>query len=236
MLLNPRYGILWMFFLPRNAIVQIPSMLAAPLFDVFTVLSFVFLRGRCRTCHKKISWQYPVVELTCALTFGLLALNYQSPVSNVQFWIQLVFASFLIVIAMFDLKHYLILDKVVWPGIILAAISGIWGGHFVPSLLAGAGLALFFLLQYLLSQGRWIGLGDVKLGLFLGLVFGWPLTLTCIALAYFSGAAVGVLLIGLKRKQLSSQLPFGAFLGFSGIIVLIWGPAITGWYAKLIGL
>lgn len=234
--------------------------------DLVPLFSFIYLRGRCRYCHKKISWQYPIIELATALTFILLARNFQFfppqssifnvggipllavTISNFQFWFQLVFTSILIVIAMFDLKHYLILDKVIFPAMGLSLIYNVyldlslkqsffgWHSMFVLGLLSGLGLAAFFALQFLISRGRWIGFGDVKLGFLLGLILGWPQSLAALILAYFSGALVGLSLIALGKKQLSSKLPFGTFLGFSAIIITIWGQPMVHWYLKLIGL
>jgi prepilin signal peptidase PulO-like enzyme (type II secretory pathway) len=152
------------------------------------------------------------------------------------------------VIAVFDLKHYLILDKVIFPAVGLSVLWNIYQdvtthyslltthSHLVLGLLSGLGLAGFFGLQFLLSKGRWIGFGDVKLGFLLGLMLGWPQILTALILAYFSGALVGLSLIAWGKKQMSSKLPFGVFLSGSAIVVILWGSQITNWYLRLIGL
>jgi len=207
--------------------------------DLVPVFSFMFLRGRCRYCQKPISWQYPAVEIITAITFVLLLQNYGLRITDYGFWIQLIFASILIVIAVFDLKHYLILDKVIWPAFLLSIMVNLFlgGWHLALwGLLAGLGLAIFFGLQFFLSRGRWIGFGDVKLGLVLGSILNWPLALTMLALAYFIGAIVGIGLIVSGKKQFSSKIAFGTFLAGSAIITMIWGAGITNWYLKLIGL
>jgi leader peptidase (prepilin peptidase)/N-methyltransferase len=214
-------------------------------YDLFPVLSFIFLRGRCRNCQKKISWQYPIVETVTALTFALIALNFKFQISNFQLIAALFFASSFIVIAVFDWNHYLILDKVVYPLMVLALGWNIFldsinhsfnlSGHLIPGLLSGLGLVLFFGFQYVVSGGRWIGFGDVKFGFLLGLILGWPLSLCMLMLSYFSGALIGVGLIAWGRKQASSQVPFGTFLSFSAIITMLFGEQIIAWYLKLIG-
>ena len=108
-------------------------------------------------------------------------------------------------------------------------------GQLVSGILGAVLVSGFFYLQYLFSKGRWIGFGDVKFGLLLGSLFGFPLALLVLLLAYCSGAMVGVSLIALGKKKLSSKLPFGTFLGFSAIIVLLYGDQIWNWYMKLIG-
>jgi leader peptidase (prepilin peptidase)/N-methyltransferase len=213
--------------------------------DLIPVVSFIWLRGQCRYCHKKISWQYPIVELVTATVFLLIAGHFGFQVGEPAFWVNLFFAAVLIVIGVFDFKHYLILDKVLLPVGILALLWNLYqdlsgagpsfSGYLVLGVVSGLGLAVFFGLQYVLSRGKWIGLGDVKLGWVMGNMLNWPLSLCMLMLAYFSGAFTGVILIGLGRKQMSSKLPFGLFLAFSGIITMLWGDKIVAWYLGLIG-
>lgn len=198
------------------------------------VFSYVFLRGRCRYCSAKISWQYPAVELITALSFLLVALN-----SGADSWLavlfKLIFVSILIVVAVYDLKHYLILDKVVLPAAVLGVVYAIYQGTLLSGL-AGVGIVSgFFLLQYLVSRGRWIGLGDVKLGLFLGMILGWAGSIVMLMLGYWVGAAAAVALIATGKKKMASRVPFGLFLAGSAIITLIYGQAIADWYLALIG-
>lgn len=216
----------------------------APL-DLIPVLSYIFLAGRCRYCGKKISVQYPLVESLTALSFVLVGANFHFQVSEPLVF-ALIATSFLILIAVFDLKYYLILDKVVIPAVILALLQTIYltlsyHGSFLHSPFVGGIMGVvivsgFFGLQYLFSHGTWIGFGDVKLGLFLGLLFGVGQGLMLLLLAYMTGAVVGIGLIVVGKKHLSSKLPFGTFLGFCGIIMLVYGNQILNWYLRLIGL
>jgi leader peptidase (prepilin peptidase) / N-methyltransferase len=206
--------------------------------DLIPLFSFMALGGRCRYCSKKISWQYPLIELATAVSFILLAQNFQSSIFNLQFLAQIIFICFLIVIGVFDFKHYLILDKVVYPAFILAIIFNLLlGQDYLVSGVFGAILVSgFFEIQYLLSQGRWIGFGDVKLGLFLGMLLGLKSSLLMLMIAYFVGAFVGVALVMMDRKKFSSKLPFGVFLSISAIIMLLYGDRVISWYFSLIGL
>ncbi len=174
--------------------------------------------------------------MATAAAFVLAFLNLESGIWNLESFATLVFICFLIVIAVFDFKHYLVLDKVIYPAFILAIVYSIYQGRFFSSVIGAAIVAGFFLLQYIASRGRWIGFGDVKFGLFLGSLFGFPLSLILLMLAYCSGAIIGLALIAMNRKKLSSRLPFGAFLGFNAIIVLLYGQEILKWYMGLIGL
>ena len=205
--------------------------------DLIPVVSFVWLRGRCRYCGQKISWQYPLVEIVTAIIFVLVVTHYGLRIADFGLWFALIFAALLIVIGVFDFLHYLILDKIIYPAFVLAIIyrlvlhlsllSGIYGVLVVSG---------FFGLQFLASRGRWIGLGDVKLGLFLGMVLGFEYSCVMLLLAYLLGALVGVILIASGRKHLGSRLPFGSFLSISAIITMLYGMALAGTYLRLIGL
>ncbi|MBX4187292.1 MAG: prepilin peptidase [Candidatus Doudnabacteria bacterium] len=204
--------------------------------DLVPLFSFLALQGKCRYCRKPISWQYPFIELITAIIFVLLALNLEFGIWNLEFCYLLTVICFLIIVAVYDFKHYLILDKVVFPAFGLALLWSIVSGQFVSGLIGAAIVAGFFALQYYVSQGRWIGFGDVKLGLFLGTMLGYKMSLIMLLLAYFMGAVVGVTLIMLKQKTMGSKLPFGVFLSISAIMILLYGQQISDWYFKLIGL
>lgn len=207
--------------------------------DLIPVFSFACRRGRCHYCGKKISWQYPLVELAAALLFGLAAIF--QPATDLVNWLSWLlrdwlFISFLIIIFVYDFKHYLILDKVIWPAVIFAVLLNL-SLHFpLMILILGAvfGTA-FFLLQYTLSRGRWLGGGDVRLGLLLGLMLGWPGIVMAITIAYFIGSVFSLFLIISKKKSWRSQLPLGTFLTVAAVITMFWGEQILQWYLSLIG-
>ena len=203
--------------------------------DLVPVLSFLFLRGRCRYCKQPISWQYPLVELATGIVFALLCFRHGSAVGEAGLWADLIFAAFLIVIGIYDFKHFLILDRIVVPAMVLALVWAGLGGHLLASLYGALLVAGFFAAQYYISRGRWIGFGDVKLGIFLGLLLGWQLSLLLLVLAYFLGAATGLTLVFTGHKTMSSKLPLGSFLAISAIIVMLYGHGVLAWYLKLIG-
>lgn len=197
--------------------------------DLVPLISFAFLSGKCRYCKKTISWQYPAVELATALAFSWYYLVFGMG-TDLLFYMFAV--SLLIVIGVFDLKHYLILDRVVLTGLVLTVTFWLWrdissgvnllsfDSKLVSGLLAGSILLVFFGLQYWFSSGRWIGFGDVKFGFLLGMITGFPLILAVLMLSYFLGSIVGVGLILSGRKELSSRMPFGTFLATSAILIL----------------
>lgn len=227
--------------------------------DNIPLISFLLLRGRCRYCQKRISWQYPIVELLSGFLFSLafvaefgLKRYYGFDVFNgvsllilVRNWL---FTAVLIIIFIYDLKYYLILDKLTLPAMLAALVFNltvgmvshqaagikylglaIWG----PYLLAAAGLAGFFWLQFIISHGKWIGGGDIRLGALMGLMLGWPQALVALVLGYILGCVVGIGLIIFKKKSLNSQVPLGTFLSVSSWVALLWGGVIVDWYLSL---
>ena len=226
--------------------------------DLIPVVSFFALGGKCRYCRKPISWQYPIVEIGTATSFVLVYMsNAITLKAGIQDWIlgslqfggqasprmtnlaeiifQLIFVSFLIVIFVYDLKHYLILDKVVFLAAGLALVYQTWQGNVQNALLGAGLLSGFFLLLYLVSKGRWIGFGDVKLGIFLGLLVPFPETIILFFLAYIIGAVVSVFLVSLKIRSMKDPVPFGTFLTFGAFIAMLWGRQLVEWYFRIIG-
>lgn len=212
--------------------------------DLFPVLSFLFLKGRCRYCQKPISWQHPLVEVATGLIF-LLIFNQVSPhlfafQASLIYLVYLLFvSSCLIAIFVFDLKHYLIPDGIVYSGIIaslayrLFEASWNWESLFNP--LAAAFLtALFFWLIYHFSRGRAIGFGDVKLAFLMGLVLVFPKIVVALFFAFFSGAIIGIGLMALKKKNLKSELPFAPFLVSGTFFALFFGERIVNYYLSLL--
>ncbi|MBU4331505.1 prepilin peptidase [Patescibacteria group bacterium] len=216
--------------------------------DNIPLASFVVLRGKCRYCHKKISWQYPLVELATALLFvlaysnsGLPEINYQLSIINYQLF-QIAGAllqgwfiiSILIIIFVYDFRWYLVDDRVVLPAIGLIFIWNIWlGKSWLGLAISGIIIAGFFWLQFLASRGKWIGSGDIRLGLLMGVILGWPLGLVALFLSYIIGSLVSVALLIIGRKKFTSKIPLGPFLMAGTIIVMFWGEKIMGWYMRL---
>ena len=218
--------------------------------ELIPVFSFVFLRGRCRHCRKNISWQYPLVELAAGILFFLvfrfqfpsfgeyLYFNFQSIFSSFYFWLSV---CFLLIIFVYDLRHFIIPDEVLYPAIGITVfyrlIVFFQLGDFyflLNPLLSAIAAAMFFFLLYFFSRGKWIGFGDVKLGFFMGLFLGFPNILVALFLAYLIGAIIGVALITFKRKGLKSEIPFGPFLVGGTFIALFCGQNIIYWYFSIL--
>ncbi len=200
--------------------------------DLVPVFSFLFLKGRCRYCQKPISWQYPLVELATGLLFVLATLEITTMVA-IQSFYYFVLICFLIVIFVYDLKHYLIPDFVVYSAIALTFVYLICWRWDLEHIWAALGLAGFFLAIVLVSREKWMGLGDVKLGFLIGLILGWPGTLLAVFLATSLGAIIGIGLIVAGKKKMKSEVPFGPFLVMGTLVALFWGEKIINWYVQI---
>lgn len=205
--------------------------------DLIPLFSFLFLRGRCHYCHKKLSWQYFLMEFGTGIVFVLIFFSTNNPrVVPTDYLITLfylILSCFLIIIFVYDYKYYLILDKITVPAIILAFFGNLYFGISWQSLLIGAAAAGgFFFLQFVVSKGKWIGGGDIRLGVLMGFILGWERTLLALFIAYFIGAIFGIILMIVKRKKIDDQLPFGTFLSIATFICLIYGNQILAWYLQ----
>ena len=205
-------------------------------YELVPLVSFAIQRARCRACGEKISWQYPLVELATAFLFVFI---YDFLPAYYHGWevayLFFVWAS-LLVLFVFDLKHYIIPNKVLYPLILVVAAHAFFGSGFMvtPYAIASAlGASGFFLVQYLVSRGRWIGFGDVKFGIFMGLFLGFPLILVAFFFSYFIGAAIGGVLLALHSKKLQSEIPFGPFLVLGTFIAYFYGSTIMQWYLNI---
>ena len=223
--------------------------------DLIPVFSFIFLRGKCRYCREKISLQYPLVELAAGIIFLLVFLpwcNEFTPVNLLSLWYFWIISCFLIVIFVYDLKHYIIPDKIIYPAIKIAGIFNLQfliseegsapfftfapingSSVFNYSILAAILVAAFFLAIVLISRGKWMGIGDIKLAFLMGLFLGWPNILVALFSAFFIGAIIGVGLVLSGKKTLKSEVPFGPFLVTGTFIALFWGQEIIDRYLNL---
>ncbi len=205
--------------------------------DNIPVFSYFFLRGRCRHCNKRISIQYPLVELVIGLLFLIVLYHHQNTI-KIELIRDLLIIYFLAFIYIYDFKYREILDRITLPLIVILSIfSLVFNWHSVPNLFIGAAIGGgFFILQYLLSKGRWIGGGDIRLGILMGVILGPRLVVLAIFLAYMIGAVVSLILILLKRKKISDSTSFGTYLTLATVVVMLWGKDILSWYLSFLGI
>lgn len=198
--------------------------------DLVPVLSFLFLRGKCRKCRARISWQYPLIEVFTGLTFFLSCKVFLEGALGPERWLLLFAGLFswplLIVMFVYDFKHKIIPDAFVFgfAGVaLLYRIALTFLSDFSYPVLAdlAAGLVFFipFFLLWFLSRGKWMGLGDGKLVLGIGWLLGFGGGISAIILGFWLGALVGIVLMSVPRLHhgrsaltMKSEIPFGPFL------------------------
>ncbi len=208
-------------------------------YELIPVFSFLFQKGKCRSCNTTISFQYPLIELLTGLLFTFL---YTKIVITGDFstiaWITFIFtsilAALLVIITVYDLRHKIIPDKIVYPFIILSFASIVWKtatvpGFFVyPYLLAGFLLAAPFFFLWFFSKGRLMGFGDIKLALGIGWLVGLMGAFTVFLLSFWMGAIVGVFLIALSKSYgMKSEIPFAPFLLAALFLVGVCGVSMS---------
>lgn len=218
-------------------------------YDNIPVLSFLVLKAQCRDCQGKISWQYPLVEIFTGLMFAAVGWKFFD-LADVSTWIATSFylgtVSFLIAIFVYDWLFLEIPGLVLWPAIgwtIAFNLIFDWSrlnlGSNLPALstysgtLAAFAAFMFFFLMVAVSREKWMGMGDAYLVILLGLIAGWPNILLALMLAFTFGATIGIILIALGKKKMSSQIPFGPFLVAGTFVAIFFSESIISWYISL---
>jgi len=211
-------------------------------YDNIPIFSWLILRGRCRYCGSRISIQYPLVEALTAILFMLVgAAAYPafllSSYDALVLLVELIIVSLLIVITVYDIRHTIIPDEWSYAFSLLALLLMLAVSPTVSTLIAGpiAAMPLFFL--WLISRGRWMGLGDPKLALGIGWLLGFPLGVVAIFFSFILGTLVLIPVLfyerlvthkpegGVKDSGLTmkSEVPFGPFLIASCLIFWVLG-------------
>lgn len=205
--------------------------------DNIPLLSFVLLSSRCRDCGEKISWSYPVVELSMGILFALIGKYFfvlADPSTYLPTLFLLAMFSLLLIIFVYDFKYMEIPMIIIWIGVALALVYGLamdWknfeGAENILSMslfsgiLAGAvAFAFFFALAYF-SKETWMGYGDAYVGLLVGLLVGWPEIFISLMLSFTIGALFGIGSIMIRKKTMKSQVPFAPFLTIGAFLTIL---------------
>lgn len=192
-------------------------------YENIPVVSYMLLGGKCRTCHKKISLRYPLIEFASAVFFILIYKVH--PLTDV--YLLFIYLIFIILYSIFiiDLEHQIIPDGIVFLGIITVSVFYLLGNLnlLLPNMYAGLAAASFLVIIYLLTLGRGMGLGDVKFAVLGGLIVGINNIIVWLFTAFLTGAGVGIILILLSRAKLKDKIAFGPFLVVAIPISIIWG-------------
>jgi leader peptidase (prepilin peptidase)/N-methyltransferase len=204
-------------------------------FENVPVVSYLVLRGRCRTCAAPIGVRYPVVEALTALLFAGAWWYYGPGPLLVS---RLVFGCMLIVLFAVDLEHHLLPNAVTLPGILVGlAFSFVtdpgWRSSLVGILVGGGVLYLTAEVYYRVRHEEGLGMGDVKMLAMIGAFLGWQLTFVTLMMASFAGSALGGLLILFGGGGLKTALPFGTFLALGAVLAATVGSPILEWYLDM---
>ncbi|RDX36274.1 prepilin peptidase [Kangiella sp. HD9-110m-PIT-SAG07] len=237
--LPQKYGLVT----PRSACPKCQHQITA--LENIPVLSWLFLRGKCRSCKTAISIRYPFVELLTAITFTVCAYIFGF---NWLLLFSLVFTSFLIVSSFIDYDHKILPDQLtlplVWIGLSVSLFIGPGEVQpsFVPDLqsaVIGAlcGYLVLWSIYWLfkIATGKeGMGHGDFKLLAAIGAFVGFKMLPLVIILSTVTGAILGILTITINKKGRDYTIPFGPFLAIAGWVTLIWGQPLTEYYLSLL--
>ena len=214
--------------------------------DLVPIFSWLFLKGKCRYCHKSISPKSLILEILTAGLFMVSYIFWPQPLADFTsvlpfvFWLAYVVGC--VALAAYDLRWKLLPDKIVMPLIGLAAVDLLINRMLMQSqgLSAVTDVALgvvtisgFFALLFVVSKGRWIGFGDVKLGIFMGLVLGGAKSFIALLGSYYIAMAVILPLLLLRKVGRSSHIPFGPFLLAAFFVSFLFGGGIIDWWHRL---
>lgn len=194
--------------------------------DLVPVLSYIWLKGRCRYCGEGISPLYPVVELLTGILFLLVYIEYGLSIYTLSGWL---LASFLIPAAFIDLKEGIIPDEVTYTGTAVGLILSFFTIGIKSALLGGLIFSLFYLLAAVISRGG-IGGGDIKLAALIGTFVGLEGILAVFVLSSLAGGIFGLFLLLTGRGNRKTEIKFGPFLAVSAYLVWLGGEEIVYLY------
>ena len=201
-------------------------------YENIPVISWIMLRGRCRTCGARIAVMYPLVELITAALFvaGYLIYGW-TPLLAVR----LAFACAMVVLFAVDLRHHILPNVITVPGILVGFVLSLmfppgWKSSLI-GLVAGGGV-LFAIAEayYRLRDVEGLGMGDVKMLSMIGAFLGWQLMLVTLVLASFAGSLIGIGVIAMGRGGMKAALPFGTFLAVGALTAAVVGDDLVAWY------
>lgn len=244
------FGLLWGSFLSvvKNRLDNLGTVLVGrsrcskckktlgPL-DLIPLVSFVSSWGRCRYCKKKISFEYPALEIVTAILAVLVVWQFGLNLASVILFLSI---SLLIVASFADISFKEVDLWIFVSGIVLAIVWRILLQSNLDGLrdivFSAVAAATIPFLMYIISRERWMGLGDCFFALWAGILAGYPAALIAIFSAFLLGGIYGIILLVVKGKKTERKIAFGPFLGLGGAIGLFLGIQIIDYYLKIIGL
>lgn len=207
--------------------------------DLIPLFSYLWLHGRCRYCQASIPKRIPCVELATGIIFAFL---YQHCGLTPDLGVMAFYTCLLIIIFVVDLEQGLILNKVVYPAMVVALILAIFlpqpwitqvKFHGIANFAIGGGIGFVLLLLIAIISRGGIGWGDVKLAALIGLATGFPLVFVALIMGAIIGGLVAVFMLIARKRGRKETIPFGPFLSLATWITLLWGSSILIWYLDL---
>lgn len=206
-------------------------------YDLFPIISFFVLGGKTRCCRKKLSWQYPLIELVTGFIFFMVFKD--GPYMGLSLIMSVLISGImacLIVIFISDFKYHLISDYILLALFIFSLPAVVLTKEgLINSIISGLIVTLPIFLIYFISKERAMGLGDVYLSAIIGFLLGWKAGFIALYIAFVTGAVFGIFLILLKKKKIKSKIPFGPFIVIGTIVMLFWGEKIMEGIKKIYG-
>ncbi|MCH7800035.1 MAG: prepilin peptidase [Chloroflexi bacterium] len=212
--------------------------------ELFPVLSYLWLRGKCRHCAARIPGRLAVVEAATGVLFLLLFLRFGP---TAEFAVFAAATALLVAITLIDLEHGLILDKMVFPTVaLLLVLAPFWEylgddrtffssggviGSFANSVSAGA-MYFFLLFLVVILYPKGMGGGDVKLAALLGLLIGFPAVLVAFWVTVVVGGVVAVYLLLARRRGRKDEIPYGPYMAVGAFVAILVGSEIWNWYSE----
>ena len=201
--------------------------------DNLPILGFLLLRGRCRQCGEAIAWRYSVVEATTGAVFVAVVATFGLGVEAV---IGATFCCLLLVLALIDIDHMILPDRLTLPGIVVGLLiqpwwpRTSWRSALLGAVLGAGVIVAINAVWWLLRRVQGFGLGDAKMLAMIGAFLGPKGIAVTLLLATFSGSLFGLYLIVRRRIDLSGKLPFGTFLAIGAAAALFYGPQLLDCY------
>jgi len=242
---------------PRSGCIQCGTQIA--FYDNIPVLSYLLLRGKCRSCGAAISFQYPFVEMLTGAFFLVCAMRWQFTPPT---YVNSLFLAIIIILIFNDYHHRILPNVLTLPGtiagILLSPFQNIevyrdilserlallfdpsvartllpWFGSITGAIVGGGTLLVVGLGYQKLRKRQGLGMGDVKMMFMVGAFLGWPLTFLTIFAGSFLGLFTGIYLMVFHKQNLQTKMPFGVFLGIGSGLSLFYGLKFLSWYLSL---
>jgi leader peptidase (prepilin peptidase)/N-methyltransferase len=238
--------------LPKNESIVFPPShcptcdYRIPWYDNVPIISYLILRGRCRSCKARISIQYPLVELVNALLTLFLFIHFGI---SLTFLLLFIFCSALVVITFIDLEHQIIPDVISLPGIPLGFVSSFfisdlyhegmllgWKNSLIGIVVGGGSLWLVASGYELLTKKEGMGGGDIKLLAMMGAFLGWKAIPFIIFVSSLIGSVIGITVMLMRKKDAKLAIPFGPFLALGAVLYIFFGRQLIHLYLSLSGI